>query len=219
MVSKNEIYNIIHQWSWVFLLAFCLIGIFYPVIGTIALVCMLAPVVVAFFRGRMWCGNFCPRGSFNDIILAKFSAKGKMPSFLSTTLFRVFFLIVLMSAFSIQLVLAWGNSVAIGWVFLRMIIITTLLTLVLGLIYKPRTWCTFCPMGTMAYFVSKLPFLKPRIKQIQFNKEACVNCNICSKKCPININVSSFKTEGVVSDPNCLKCGVCVAKCPKKALS
>lgn len=215
----NGIKQMAHRWSWIVLLAFCFIGLFYPIIGALALICMLAPVVVAFFKGRMWCGNFCPRGSFNDVVLAKFSAKGKMPEFLSKTWFRIVFLIVLMSAFTMQLTLAWGNSVAIGRVFVRMIIITTLITLILGLIYKPRTWCTFCPMGTMAYYVSKIKFFKARAQQIQFNKAACVNCNICSKSCPININVLSFKDEGIVSDPNCLKCMACVKNCPKKALS
>lgn len=219
MSRMNGIKQVIHQWAWVLLVAFCFIGLIYPIIGALALICMLAPAVVAFFKGRMWCGNFCPRGSFNDIILAKFSAKGKMPTFLSRTWFRVAFLIGLMTAFAVQLVLAWGNPSAVGRVFVRMILITTLLTIILGLIYKPRTWCTFCPMGTLAYFVSKLQSSKLRGNQIRFNREACINCNLCSKNCPINIDVLGFKAEGSVADPNCLKCGVCVAKCPKKALS
>lgn len=219
MFRPKELKKWIHQRSWVLLVAFCIVGLFYPFIGGLALVCMLAPVVVAFFKGRIWCGNFCPRGSFNDIILARFSTKRKIPAFLRETWFRILVLIGVMSAFIFQLTLAWGNFLSVGRVFVRMIIITTLITIILGLIYKPRTWCTFCPMGTMAYFVSKLKNLKLHIKHIQFNKNDCISCNRCTKNCPINIDVLSYKDEGVISDPNCLKCGVCIAKCPKKALS
>ncbi len=218
-MARNAIKETVHQWIWLLLLAFCLIGLVYPLIGALALICMLAPVIVAFWRGRMWCGNFCPRGSFNDIVLAKFSARGKTPAFLRANWFRIVFLAGLMSTFAFQLTLAWGDPVAIGRVFVRMIIVTTLLTVILGLIYQPRTWCAFCPMGTMAYFVAGLKELQPRLRPIRFNREACINCNLCTKNCPVNIDVLSFKQAGVVADPNCLKCGVCVAKCPKKALS
>ncbi|MGD9155464.1 MAG: 4Fe-4S binding protein [Bacillota bacterium] len=209
----------IHQYVWIFLIAFLGLGIIYPRIGAVALICMLAPVFVAFFKGRAWCGTYCPRGSFNDVILAKFSFKGKVPTLLRSTWFRLTFLVLLMSAFAIQLTLAWGDPVATGRVFLRMIIITTLITLILGFIYQPRTWCQICPMGTIAHYVTKWRSQTTRPSQITFNQAACVGCKICTKNCPINIEVHSYKKAGRVTHPDCLKCNQCVAKCPKKALS
>lgn len=79
---------------WV-LLTFLIVGLFYPAIGLIAIICMLAPVVVSFFRGRYWCGNFCPRGSFYDNVLAKFSPKKKIPAFFRTNTFRIFVLLLI----------------------------------------------------------------------------------------------------------------------------
>jgi ferredoxin-type protein NapH len=210
--------SVIHQWSWIFMLLFLVVGIFNPALGSIALICMLAPVLAAFFQGRAWCGSYCPRGSFNDIILAKISHKGKIPPLYQRFWFRLLFLVLLMSAFAIQLSRAWGNPVAVGQVFVRMIIITTLITIVLGLFYQPRTWCRICPMGTLAYFITKLRLLPIKPKLISFQKNACVGCKICNKNCPMNIDVASFKTTGQVTHPDCLKCNACVAKCPKKAL-
>ena len=207
----------VHKWVWLLLITFCIIGLVYPVIGIVALVCMLSPAIIAFTRGRMWCGNFCPRGSFNDNILAKISLKKKLPLFLKSSWFRNLFLIILMSAFAVQLTLAWGDLTKVGEVFVRMILITTLITIVLGIIYSHRAWCVICPMGTMAYFVTKIK-TSAKIKHVTFKKEKCVNCNLCTKTCPIGIDVLSYKEQGVVSHPDCLKCNECVMKCPKKSL-
>ena len=42
------------------LIAYIVIGFFYPVIGFLALICMIAPVAFAVTRGRWWCGNGWP---------------------------------------------------------------------------------------------------------------------------------------------------------------
>lgn len=86
-----NIKKFIHKWAWVLLAIYCVVGIFYPLIGLAALICMLAPSVVSIFRGRMWCGNFCPRGSFNDIILSKISRKRPVPEIFKKTWFRLIF--------------------------------------------------------------------------------------------------------------------------------
>ena len=54
-----------------------ILGMFDFRIGLIALICMIAPIVVAIFKGRFWCGNLCPRGNFYDNVVSKFSNKKK----------------------------------------------------------------------------------------------------------------------------------------------
>lgn len=216
-VIMTNFKRFVHKWVWVILIAFCIIGLFYPVIGIVALICMLSPSIFAFAKGRIWCGNFCPRGSFNDTILAKISRNKKVPQFMKSTWFRTLFLVILMGAFTIQLILAWGDMSQIGTVFVRMIIITTLITIVLGIVYSHRAWCVICPMGTMASSVTKF-VTGSHMKYVTFEKEKCVNCKICSKECPIGIDVLSYKQQGQVTNADCLKCNVCINKCPKKAL-
>lgn len=208
----------IHNWSWIILLVFCIAGLFVPAVGVAAIICMLAPVAVAFFRGRLWCGNFCPRGSMNDIILSKISRKLRIPGLLKKQWFRFMILILLMGAFAVQLTLAWGSIDAIGMVFVRMILITTVLAIILGTVYHHRTWCTICPMGTLASYAAGVKSISKRTKHVTFNAAACINCRICSKSCPMGIDVLKYKVQGSVVHPDCLKCEVCVDKCPKKAL-
>jgi ferredoxin-type protein NapH len=218
VVFLKKINKFIHKWSWSILLLFCIVGLFYPIIGIAALICMLAPVIVSFFKGRFWCGNFCPRGSFSDLFLAKISNKLQVPKFLKNQWFKLVFLILLMTSFAIQLYIAWGSLANVGAVFVRMIIITTILTIILGTIYSHRTWCTICPMGTMAYYIAKINRVNRKIKHVNFDKNKCINCNICTKNCPMGIDVLTQKDKGKVTHGDCLKCNVCIEKCPKNSL-
>lgn len=214
----DKIKKLFHKWAWIMLIIYCTVGIFYPLIGAAALICMLAPSVVAVFKGRMWCGYFCPRGSFNDIILSKISLKNKVPGFFKAAWFRLTFLTVLMGAFAIQIILAWGSFYEVSLVFVRMIIITTVITIVLGIGYNQRAWCMICPMGTMAHYIARLQPVKTKLRHIAFYTGKCIDCRICSNNCPIGIDVLSHKRTGKVVHADCLKCEMCVEKCPKKAL-
>ncbi|MCL6589602.1 MAG: 4Fe-4S binding protein [Firmicutes bacterium] len=211
--------QIIHQWSWLVLALFLTAGFIYPVAGILALICMIAPVITAFFKGRNWCGHYCPRGSLNDQILVKLTQRSQTPAFMKTAWFKLVFLGLLMGAFMVQIIMAGGNLIAIGNVFLRMVLITTLISIILGIIYQPRTWCMICPMGTLAHYAARLKTAQARIPPVVFHKSRCSDCRICSRNCPLQIDVHSFKESGKINHPDCLKCYTCISKCPKKSLS
>ena len=72
------------------LIVYLIIGAFYPIIGLLALVCMIAPIAFSLRRGRWWCGNACPRGNFYDRVLSKYSPHKPIPAFLRSKGWRVF---------------------------------------------------------------------------------------------------------------------------------
>lgn len=197
------------------LLVFLAIGIFYPIIGFLAIICMFAPILVAPFKGRYWCGNFCPRGSFYDYVMAKLSPNKTIPAFFRSTALRIFMVLFIMGLFSVQMYNAWGDLSAMGAVFVRIVFLTTLVGIVLAMLYHPRTWCSFCPIGTLASWVSSRT--KPAPMMVQ---GTCVNCKLCTITCPMQLSPYTAKgsTEGFVHN-DCLKCSRCVEKCPKKALN
>lgn len=49
------------------------------------------------------------------------------------------------------------------------------------------------------------------LMKITRNEDSCINCKICSKKCPQAINVATLK---VVNHPDCNLCGECISACP-----
>lgn len=197
------------------LLIYLAVGVIYPVIGTIALICMLAPLIIAPFRGRYWCGNWCPRGSFWDNVIVKISPKKPIPAIFRRTDFRIFMVLFIIGVFSVQMYYAWGDFSAMGAVFVRIILITTIVGLVLGVMYHQRTWCSFCPMGTLAGWLSAA--FKPQPLMVE---NACVNCKLCSTACPLQLTPYDAKghTAGFTHN-DCLKCSRCIDKCPKKALA
>jgi ferredoxin-type protein NapH len=185
---------------------------FSPLIGWAALGCMLAPPLLAIFKGRWWCGNACPRGSFYDLFIAPLTKGRHIPQWAHTTGFRIFTLATVMSLFAAQMFFAWGNWAAMGHVFWRMILFTTLIGLTLALFYNHRSWCSFCPMGSMSAWLGK------RAMPMRVD-DSCIHCGQCERACPFGLKAfeGKGKPEGF-QNGDCLKCGKCVAACPKHAL-
>lgn len=57
-------------------------------------------------------------------------------------------------AYSAGMVPEWIAQFSFG--FYSLMLTSTLIGLIVMVLYKPRTWCTFCPMGTMTQSVCKL---------------------------------------------------------------
>ena len=200
------------------LLIYLVVGIFYPVIGLLALICMIAPVSFAVRKGRWWCGNSCPRGSFYDKVLSKYSPHRPIPEFVRTRGFRIFMVLFIFTMFGIQMTRAWGDWDAVGRVFWTIILVTTVVGVILSFIYAPRTWCSFCPMGTLSSWVTprkgKLP---ENYKRVYVDTRCTTRCKQCSAVCPMQLKPYESKeaAEGLLH-PDCLKCGRCVDGCPLK---
>ena len=61
------------------LFAYLVIAWFYPVIGLLALICMIGPVLTSIWRGRYWCGHVCPRGSMYDRLTDPYRSSSAPP--------------------------------------------------------------------------------------------------------------------------------------------
>jgi len=200
------------KYSLTLLIAFVALGMFDLRFAVVAVVCMIAPVIVSIVRGRFWCGNLCPRGNFYDNVVSKFSNKRKPPKFFKSYYFRAIILTIMMAMF-ISGVSKSSDLYGIGMVFYRMIVVTTIIGIVLSLFYNHRTWCNFCPMGTLASITAKFR----KSKKVLHVSSSCVSCKICEKKCPIGLVPFDYKGD-TLSHPDCIQCGKCVTACPKKLI-
>ena len=182
------------------IIAYIILGWFFPVIGLLALICMIGPVVTSIFKGRWWCGHVCPRG------------------------FMVFFIF---GMFGIQLsFVPWSEGglamwAGIGKVFWTIIVMTTIVGVTLSFIYAPRTWCSFCPMGTISNWVApkKTPLPKA-FTNIHVSSACQMKCKQCARVCPMQLTPYDSRGETVgYLHPDCLKCGKCTQACPTKIMT
>jgi polyferredoxin len=152
----------------------------------------------------------CPRGSFFDYVMGRLGRQRAAPSWMQSTAFRVGALVFLMAMMTVQLVLAWPDPQAIGRVFILLLTVTTVVGIGLALVYKPRTWCTVCPMGTMAGWAAK-----GNKRTLQVDAAACTSCSACAKLCPMGLTPQ----QPDQAHASCITCEICVSRCPRKALS
>jgi polyferredoxin len=85
----------------------------------------------------------------------------------------------------------------------------TIIGLMLLSVVIKNFWCRFlCPYGALLGITGLLsPFRITRVK------ESCIDCELCTKACPSNINV--HQTGQVWSD-ECTSCLRCIEECPVK---
>lgn len=203
------------NYGYLLFISFFVLSLFDLRFALVSIICMVAPIILALLgKGRYWCGNYCPRGNFYHNIMRKFSPMKKTPKFLKSWPFRAFMLLFLLTNFTLGIITAHGDLYKIGMVFYRLIVVTSLIGIVLSLIYNNRTWCNFCPMGTLASLMTKL-----REKKVALHvNSSCVSCNLCNKVCPMDIHPKDYK-GGTIQDSDCISCCQCVYKCPKSSIT
>lgn len=189
-----------------------ILGYIFPILGFFMLVCMFGAIIISFFNGRYWCYWFCPRGIFYDEYLSKISLKKKVPPFFRHIAFRILWIVILMSMLTFRFIQSNGNILALGKAFLILLTVTTVIGVILGLIYNTRIWCMFCPIGSMSSWIGKGK------NPIKIEGSKCVSCNVCYNKCPMEINASDYRELGYINNGDCIKCKKCVQSCPKKVL-
>lgn len=185
--------------------------------GTMVLFFLTIVFAVIFRRG--FCGNICPFGALQELIGLIFPRKYKVPQKVDRYLRKIKYLVLIIS-----IVMTWATMTlwlspfdpwaafahiykggemigeyAIGTIVLVITVIASL--------FINRFFCKYlCPAGAMYALIGKLSPLK-----IERNPKACVNCGVCTKNCPMDIEV--HKAEKITSG-ECIACARCVDVCP-----
>ncbi len=193
-------------------IATIILGYFFPLAGFVVPVVMGIGMVVGAIRGRYTCGNLCPRGALFDSFLPFASTNRKAPALFRSSWFRWSFLTVMMSFMVFRILQNPTSVMHLGSVFWTICAITTPIGIIGGLIYHPRFWCSFCPMGTLQNA------LGGHRNRLRIDSSACKGCKICERACPLRLDIVKHRDAGVSLEKDCLKCRRCVLVCPKNAL-
>lgn len=192
--------------------------------GTVVLF-VLSVILAVIFR-RSFCGLICPFGALQEFfaLLGK-KVLGKqfvIPKSIDSPLRLLKYGVLILTAgaawYTAELWMApydpWaayahifeGISAVIEEFPIGFILL--LITLMGSILYN-RFFCKYlCPMGAFLAIVSKISPNK-----IIRNEDKCINCNICSKECPVNIEVAKLKE---IKTTECINCQLCTLSCPKE---
>ncbi|QEK13697.1 4Fe-4S binding protein [Crassaminicella thermophila] len=201
-------------------------GTFIQKIFSGTLVLLIISIVLAIIFRRSFCGLLCPFGALQEFS-GKLGQKLFGKKFVMTPKvdkpFRFLKYIVLL----ITVLGAWITGslwmgpydpwAAYGHIFggieevfteLPIGLILLIIT-ILGSILYDRFFCKYlCPMGAFLGIVSKISPNK-----ITRDNEKCIDCGICTQKCPMNIHVASAKE---MTSAECINCQMCILSCPKE---
>ncbi len=189
-------------------------GYFCPRLGFIVVGLITIFMILASKRGRFYCGWLCPMGSFHERFLSKVSFNKPILPVFKSSWFRWLLFTLMMSLMVFRLYMTWGDPEAVAGVFRMMWILSMSIAIGLGFYFKPRIWCTVCPMGSFQG-VSSIGVYMLTVE------DTCVQCKKCQKVCPISTYPGGYRQDegpGYVPSIECLRCSNCVINCPKKAL-
>ncbi|MCX9009733.1 MAG: hypothetical protein OIN66_01305 [Candidatus Methanoperedens sp.] len=97
-----------------------------------------------------------------------------------------------------------------GFIVFICIATTLLISIPLGIIYMPRTWCSFCPVGYAQSLLSKNRILHMSI-------EDCRNCKKCHTSCHLDICKDYTGKSRTIEHPDCFACMKCSDACKSGA--
>jgi len=139
----------IQGWSWFITVIWMVTANFWHPFGLYGFVCMFTPIIIALSgRGKMHCARICPRGSFIGRFTKPLSIGLKKPAFMNSRNFKIAVWAVMMGSFAVLLVWAIPKGVdTLGFAILVFMEVATALAFLSGILFTPRMWCTYCPMG------------------------------------------------------------------------
>lgn len=136
------------HWTWILIIAFFALSFYSFYFGIAAVICMTLPLYFSIKgEGKINCSHYCPRGSFLGKFLPKFSLNNSLPAFFKSNKFKNSFFLFMIVVMLISLISSEGNPEKIGFMFFRLVMITTILGVIMGVVFTPRSWCQICPMG------------------------------------------------------------------------
>ncbi|WHH60847.1 4Fe-4S binding protein [Petroclostridium sp. X23] len=143
MKRKNH-----QEWSWILMVLFIMLSILDIRFGLLGLICMTVPLYHALRgRGKVHCSHYCPRGSLLGKFLTHINLNNNLPKSLRGKTAKKVMLGIMMIMFSISLSHAGFNITKIAFAIFRLMTASLTLGIIMGIIFKPRSWCQVCPMG------------------------------------------------------------------------
>ncbi|MCX7922984.1 MAG: 4Fe-4S binding protein [Clostridia bacterium] len=179
--------------------------------------------------GRLFCGWICPVGGLQECctLASDKKAKGGKLDWIKYFIWAPWMITIiaaLISAGGIHKIdflyqTQYGISVSAPPAYIIYYGVVGLIVF-LALKTGKRSFCHYvCWMAPFMMLGSKIKnSIKYPSVHLKSDKAKCTSCKLCSKKCPMSLEVSSMVQENKMNNSECILCGECIDTCARGAI-
>ena len=191
--------------------------------------------VSSLFLGRAWCGWVCPGGGMQEIVEPENNrpVNGKRIDWIKWLIWfpwisLIIFLVVQSGGYrTINLLFHTQGGISVAGsedrpILVAYIIYYIVIGLLVGLaIFVGRragchTICWMAPFMMIGRWIRNR-FAWPSLRLVA-DASACKDCKLCTKNCPMSLDVNAMVQIGQMENSECVLCGTCVDNCARNAI-
>lgn len=188
-----------------------------------------AMLILSILFGRVFCSYLCPMGGLQECltIVNDKSPKQGWKNYIKYAIWIVWIAVIVVcfinqkNGIRVDFFYQTDHGISVSNIYCYIIYyVVIFLGFIPSILFGKRLVChyfcwmaPFMVLGTKIRRVLHFPGL-----HIEADKDKCISCNACNKKCTMGLNVSEMVKTGGCYNSECIQCGECVDICPKKVL-
>lgn len=166
-LPKKLPFDSIMDWSFIIMLIVFGLSFIDHRFGILGLLCLAVPIVLALLGyGRAHCTHLCPRGSFLGKVVKFISLKKKLPKFFRDENVRFGLIVFFVMCMLGNVLRYFPDWVRMANGMFQIMVASLFIGIVFGVIFHPRSWCAFCPVGALTGEIQKAQ-LKQQAKKVK----------------------------------------------------
>jgi ferredoxin-type protein NapH len=228
--------------KWILILSFVLLPVTLVYISPIiivmgaaegiasgSMILFLLLFIFSLIVSRLWCGWLCPMGAWQEIcspVMKHTVRPGWRNSvkYIVTALWLGLIAYALIGAGGIRSINPFYNTdhglSITSLPILVVVVVIFIIIFVVAYLAGRRGFChVLCPVAGLMVAGRKIRNLAgwPAL-HLDADKNRCIDCNKCSKECPMGLDVHGMVQEEKMENADCILCGNCADVCPKGAV-
>ena len=191
--------------------------------------------VSSLFLGRAWCGWVCPGGGMQEIVepVNRKAVKPAKIDWIKWLIWIPWISLIVFLVFqaggykSLNFFYATQNGISVAGtedrpiifayiIYYFVIILFVGMAVLVGRRAGCHTICWMAPFMMIGRWVrNRFGWASLRLTS---QPSACIDCKLCTKSCPMSLDVNKMVRAGKMEHPECILCGTCVDNCSKNAI-